>query len=72
MTEVKRCSGGQVQFAQSGNAEPYLIKFMACVSAFQDERYGKGNRLHNIQVKDRTVVGARCTVCGTGRGKVRR
>ena len=35
-----------------------------CVHAFQDERYGKGNRVMNLtQVKPEGTV-YRCTVCG--------
>jgi len=36
-----------------------------CVHAFQDERYGKGNRVHNKTKKgtpDKPQY--RCTVCG--------
>jgi len=32
-----------------------------CVSDYQDEKYGKGNRMHNL-TKD---GGTRCSVCGT-------
>lgn len=36
-----------------------------CAHAFQDERYGKGNRVHNGMKKDGTgKCGHRCTVCG--------
>lgn len=31
-----------------------------CKSAYQDEKYGLGKRLHNIRKGDRTC---RCTVC---------
>lgn len=30
---------------------------------YQDKKYGKGNRLHNIRRKG-SVIGATCTVCG--------
>lgn len=36
----------------------------SCRSRFQDERYGEGNRLHNVMLKDRKhLKTARCTVC---------
>lgn len=37
-----------------------------CQSAFQDEVYGKGNRVWNPTGKDAT--GYRCTVCGATTG----
>jgi hypothetical protein len=44
-----------------------------CKSAFQDERYGAGIRIHNVTLKGGTTrkeiegkpQAARCTVCGT-------
>ena len=36
-----------------------------CVSKFQDEKYGKGNRVHNPMQKKSTKITYRCTVCGT-------
>lgn len=35
-------------------------------AAFQDARYGKGNRLFNTSHKDKD--NARCSVCGTRKG----
>ena len=36
----------------------------SCYSIFQDKRYGRGKRLHNLKSKDK---GWRCTVCGKER-----
>jgi len=36
-----------------------------CESSFQDEKYGKGNRVQNPMQKKGTKVTYRCTVCGT-------
>jgi len=36
-----------------------IIKACSCESSFQDERYGKSQRLMN-----ETTKGFRCTVCG--------
>ena len=41
------------------NASGTVVKFCSCKSDFQDKRYGKGKRLHNV-----TTKGFRCTVCG--------
>ena len=35
-----------------------------CKSEFQDEMYGKGNRLFNPRGKGEKLDGYRCTVCG--------
>jgi len=35
-----------------------------CISKYQDEKYGKGNRFHNYGRKINTNGGYRCTVCG--------
>lgn len=40
-----------------------LVKACVCTSKYQDERYGKGNRLHNLS-KDGA---SRCTQCGRGK-----
>lgn len=32
-----------------------------CTHAYQDKKYGRGNRVHN---KIKTGAGWRCTVCG--------
>ena len=41
-----------------------MIKFCPCVNKFQDEKYGKQQRLHNECIKDARTTGFRCTVCG--------
>ena len=65
---VRPCSGGLVNFGLTGNSNAvYQTKKQLCISAFQDERYGKGLRLHTTGVKG----GLRCTVCGFGNGIVR-
>jgi len=38
-----------------------LIKPCTCVHAYQDEKYGKRNRVHNTTVS--TAHDHRCTVC---------
>ena len=38
-----------------------MIKKCICKSEYQDERYGKNNRVHNEMVGQK---GYRCTVCG--------
>lgn len=38
-----------------------------CYHPFQDEKYGKGLRVHNRRKKDGKEGGWRCTVCGTTR-----
>ncbi len=35
-----------------------------CKHNYQDRRFGSGRRLYNAMVKDRKIVGWRCTVCG--------
>jgi len=37
-----------------------------CTNKFQDERYGKDNRLHNATLKP--TPGWRCTVCDKNKG----
>lgn len=39
-----------------------MVRNCDCTHAFQDERYGKGRRVHNDFVKN-SVKGHRCTVC---------
>ena len=46
---------GKVVSGAKGTA----IKKCACESQYQDEKYGKGNRVCN-----KTTKGERCTVCG--------
>lgn len=46
------------------------IRVIACESAYQDEKYGKGNRLHCLQ-GGKNAGSARCTVCGKGSGPMR-
>ena len=38
-----------------------LIKPCTCVSAYQDQKYGPGNRVHNATKDNKRY---RCTVCG--------
>lgn len=65
---IKRCGGGNVNFGLTGQSPSiYSSKFMLCVSAFQDQRYGAGMRVHNPCNKD-GKIGYRCTVCGAGNG----
>ncbi len=45
-----------------------MIKKCNCKSKYQDEKYGKGNRVHNPKVKGSNGNQEyRCTVCGTVR-----
>jgi hypothetical protein len=37
-----------------------IVKNCKCEHAYQDEKYGRGKRLHNALPNG----GARCTVCG--------
>jgi len=47
---------------------PAVIKPCSCKSPYQDEKYGKGYRVHNIGTgKDAKPI-YRCTVCGKERG----
>ncbi len=71
MTEIKPCKGGQVRFGLSGNdSSVYATKFVACISPYQDEKYGIGLRVHNLQ-SGKNAGSSRCTVCGMGKGIVR-
>lgn len=66
--EIKPCSGGYVQFGMTGNANTvYLQRYAACISTYQDAKFGKGMRLHTVGKDGKT----RCTVCGFGNGIVR-
>ena len=40
------------------------VKFCPCAHAYQDEKYGKQNRVHNLKQKNKEVKSWRCTVCG--------
>lgn len=40
------------------------IKACVCVHEYQDMKYGKGQRVHNITVKGKEAKVKRCTVCG--------
>jgi len=67
---VKPCHGGEVAFGLTGQAiSIYARKHVLCISEFQDARYGKGNRLHTLNVNK--PGNPRCTVCGFGNGVVR-
>lgn len=41
-----------------------VIKACTCKSPYQDEKYGKGNRVHNYAFKKKLH---RCTVCSKER-----
>ena len=70
-TEIKRCNGGIVAFGARGEENcVYARRFCACISPYQDEKYGKGFRVHNKQ-GGKNLGDSRCTVCGFGRGPVR-
>lgn len=38
-----------------------VVKNCSCMHEYQDKKYGKGKRIHNVTIKGTT---ARCTVCG--------
>lgn len=41
-----------------------------CQSKYQDEKYGKGNRLHNVKGDGQGKPnGLRCTICGKEKSK---
>ena len=68
---VQRCGGGEVAFGLQGNSvSVYKREFQLCVSPFQDQRYGPGQRVHNPQ-GGKNEGAFRCTVCGMGKGIVR-
>lgn len=48
--------------ADTKKKEGTIIKFCACKHDFQDKRYGKKKRVHNMINK--TGLTCRCTVCG--------
>lgn len=67
---VKSCKGGDVAFGLTGQSVGiHTRKFQLCVSPYQDERLGAGQRWHNISGK--AAGNPRCTVCGFGNGIVR-
>lgn len=39
------------------------IRYCPCVSAYQDTKYGRGQRVHNLSQGGKKT-GSRCTVCG--------
>jgi len=42
------------------------IKRCTCMHAYQDEKYGKGNRVHNAMASTQQHLRKyRCTVCGS-------
>lgn len=47
------------------NDSSIAIRPCRCSHKWQDERYGKGNRVFNRNMKDKTKNEAVCTVCGT-------
>ena len=40
------------------------IRQCSCQNAYQDQKYGKGLRVHNLAMKDGKPKAMRCTVCG--------
>lgn len=44
---------------EKGSGSGCITKPCDCINAYQDERYGKWQRVHNF-----TLKGKRCTVCG--------
>lgn len=51
--------------------DPYAILLCSCKSEYQDKKYGKGKRLHNLCGGGSHAVNVeyRCTVCENKRGK---
>jgi len=49
------------------------IRHCSCKHEYQDQKYGKQMRLHNIRIKrdnkSTDKHGSRCTVCGTVKGE---
>ena len=43
------------------------IKRCSCKHTYQDERYGKGKRVHNSMSALNSSGSWRCTVCGTAK-----
>jgi hypothetical protein len=54
---------------QNGNIQRSAIMRCTCVHSYQDEKYGKGMRVHSRRVKGRAPLGWRCSVCGTTKGE---
>lgn len=76
--KVMPCRGGIIRFGMTGMGNTqYAERFSSCESPFQDEKYGKGMRLHNAQGSHgsnsgkKAIGNYRCTVCGNGYGMVR-
>lgn len=40
-----------------------IVRSCSCKHEYQDHRYGAGQRLHNLCVKEGKATGTRCTVC---------
>lgn len=56
---------------QAGNPKPTVrLPLLATAGAeYQDARYGKGNRVHNLlRRKPNEALRGRCTICSTVRG----
>lgn len=47
-----------------GKQNQQAVMDCACKHDFQDERYGKGRRVHNVVIKKGQAAGKRCTACG--------
>ena len=43
-----------------------VIKRCTCKHAYQDKRYGRGKRVHNVGEGNKGNVPEVCTVCGAG------
>lgn len=44
------------------------LKACSCANEYQDKKYGKGLRVHNIlQKAGKPMMDCRCTVCGNKR-----
>jgi hypothetical protein len=44
-----------------------VVKPCSCVHKYQDEKYGKGKRVHNIKTARKNNSTMVCTVCGTSK-----
>ena len=44
--------------------QTWAVASCTCPSPYQDQRYGHGNRAHNICQRGRRAGKLRCTVCG--------
>ncbi len=42
-----------------------ITKACSCKHEYQDKTYGKGIRIHNAMIRGGSIIGWRCTVCGS-------